>query len=228
MSTTRAVRPANRAGGSSRGKAESESGGKKKWILLLMLLLLSISGLGAWAMTTRRDPNLVKAQELRAQMENATPEQRRELRGQMRETIENMSEPAREQFFEAGRKDWEAREAKRMDEFFAKPYAEQIKEIDKQIDRDEQRRKDWEKRRQANGGQGTAGAGGPGGGGGRGGPGGGGRGGPGGGRGGRNLDPAAQLARSKNYLDRTSPESRAQRGEYRRMMQDRRTARGLQ
>jgi len=224
------ARPANRVRGSSRAKAESESGGKKKWILLLMLLLLSISGLGAWAMTTRRDPNLVKAQELRAQMENATPEQRRELRSQFRETIEGMSEPAREQFFEAGRKEWEAREMKKMDEFFAKSYADQIKDIDKQIDRDEQRRKDWEKRRQANGGQGKAGVGGQGGGG-RGGPGGGGgggRGGPGGGRGGRNMDPAAQLARSKNYLDRTSPESRAQRGEYRRMMQDRRTQRGLQ
>jgi uncharacterized membrane protein YgcG len=224
--------PASRPRGSSRAKAESESGGKKKWIALLLLLLLSFSGLGAWAMTSRRDPGLVKAQELRAQMENATPEQRRELRTQMRETIEGMSEPAREQFFDAGRKEWEARENKRMDEFFAKPYAEQVKDIDKQIDRDEQRRKDWEKRRQANAANGQAGRGGQGGGGGgRGGPGGGGgggRGGAGGRGGGRNLDPAAQLARSKNYLDRTSPESRAQRGEYRRMMQDRRTQRGLQ
>src|SRR3954452_3671754 len=96
------ARPANRARGSSRAKAESESGGKKKWIALLVLLLLSVSGLGAWAMTSRQDPSLVKAQELRAQMESATPEQRRELRGQMRETIEGMSEPVREQFFEAG------------------------------------------------------------------------------------------------------------------------------
>ena len=141
----------------------------------------------------------------------------------MREEFETMSPEARHALFSDRAKEFESRERRRMDEFFAKPAAEQIAAIDKEIDRDEARRKRWQERQAQGGGQ-TAeasgrGSGGPGGpGGGRGGPGGG-RGGWGGGRGGNSAQ------RQKSYLDRTSPIDRAQRNEYRRMRNARRAQR---
>lgn len=174
-------------------------------------------------MTSGEDPQVTKVKEMRAQLETAPEEQRRELWGQLRQEMEKLPEEAREALFEDRRKEWEAGWDKRMQEFFSKPRAEQIALIDKEIDADEKRRVERDRRRA----QGQANRqGGPGGGG----RGGGGRGGPGagGGRGGRGAtDPAARMQRTKNYLDKTSPESRAQRSEYRRMADERRQARGL-
>jgi hypothetical protein len=219
-------RPLRRAASSSRSanKGESKSGGKAKWLVLVLLVLL-FSGLGAWAMTSGEDPQVAKVQALRAQLENAPEEQRRELWGQMREEMRKLPEETREALFEDRRKEWEARESKQMTEFFSKPRAEQIALIDKQIDESEKRRLDRERRRAQGGQVNGPGRGGPGGpGGGRGGFGGGG----GGGRGGRGAtDPVARMDRTKSYLDKTTPESRAQRSEYRRMMDERRQARGL-
>jgi hypothetical protein len=228
MNNSRALRrPA--ASGRSASKSESKSGGsnsggKAKWLVLALLVLL-FSGLGAWAMTSGEDPQVTKVKELRAQLETAPDGQRRELWGQMRQEMEKLPEQAREALFEDRRKEWEARESKQMQEFFSKSRTEQIALIDKQINEQEKRRVERDRRRaegQANG-KGGGGRGGPGGPGGRGGPG------AGGGRGGRGAtDPAARMDRTKNYLDKTSPESRAQRNEYRRMMDDRRQARGIQ
>jgi hypothetical protein len=198
-----------------KSKGASESSGKRKWLVLAALFLV-ICGLGAWAMASREDPQVTKVKELRVQLENADDGQRRELWGQMREEMEKLPEQAREEIFADRRKEWEARANKQMTEFFAKPKAEQIALIDKQIDESERRRADRSKRAQG----GQAGRQ----------PGQGGRGGPGGGwggRGGRNSDPAARSARGKQRLDSTTPESRAQRSEYRRMMDERRTQRGL-
>jgi uncharacterized membrane protein YgcG len=208
---------------SARGKVKAESGGKKKWVVLALLFLLLL-GLGAWAMSGP-DPGVAKIQALRAEIDNASGDQRRALWGQMREEMEKLPEAAREQLFAERRQEWETRENKRMTEFFAMPRDQQIAAIDKQIDDWEKRRKERAQRQQ-NGAQanGQGGRGGPGGGFGPGG--GGGRGG--GGGAGRSTDPSAALQRGKNYLDRSSPESRAQRGEYRRMVQDRRQQRGLQ
>lgn len=224
MNNSRAIRRPPARGGS---KIESQSGGKGKWLVLALLVLL-FSGLGAWAMTGGEDPQLTKVKELRAQLETAPEGQRRELWGQMREEMQKLPEEARDALFEDRRQEWEARENKQMREFFSKSRAEQIAEIDKRIDDQEKRRVERERRRaqgQANGNGG--GRGGPGGG--RGGPGAGGRGGQGGGgRGGRGAtDPAARLERTKNYLNKTTPESRAQRSEYQRMTDERRQARGL-
>jgi hypothetical protein len=222
MNNSRAIRRPPARGTT---KGESKSGGKAKWLVLAFLVLL-FSGLGAWAMTSGEDPQLTKVKELRAQLEAAPEGQRRELWGQMRQEMEKLPEKAREALFEDRRKEWEAGLDKRMEEFFSKPRAEQLAQIDKEIDADEKRRVERDRRRaqgQANGKGGDRGRGGPGGGG-RGGPGagnGGGRGGRGGG------DSAARMQRSKNYLDKSSPESRAQRSEYRRMSDERRQARGL-
>jgi hypothetical protein len=215
------ARVISRPRSTARAKAQPESSGKKKWTIAIVLLLVLLSGLGAWAMSSGKDPHVAKVEALRAQMDNATGDQRRELRSQMRAEFEQMPEAAREQFFADRQQEFEARQAKELSEFFAKPYAEQMAIIDKQIDESERRRKEWQQRQQNGGAQANRqGFGGPGGGRGFGGPGGGGR--------ARSNDPAAALQRGKNYLDRTSPESRAQRSEQRRMMQMRRQQRGLQ
>jgi hypothetical protein len=205
-------------------KSSGDSSGKKKWVVIAALFLL-FAGVGAWAMSSRTDPHVLRVQELRVQMENAPPEQRRELWGQMRQEFEQMPEASREALFEDRRKEWEAREDKYMTEFFAKTKQEQIAEIDKRIDESEKRRKEREKRRAQgnNGNRGDRGqlaqAGGNGGGGG-------GRG-PGGGGGQRGAGGRDSLERRKGYLDKSSPDSRAQRGAYRRMMEERRAQRGL-
>jgi hypothetical protein len=213
MPNPRVVRSARSA-----GKSAGESSGKKKWIVIAALFLL-FAGVGAWAMSSRPDPHVQRVQELRAQMENAPPEQRRELWGQMRQEFEQMPEASREAMFEERRQREEVRESKYMAEFFAKSKKEQIAEIDKRIDESEKRRKEREQRRAQRGNAGS---------------GGGNRaqlaqatgGGPGGGRGpgSGNRD---SLQRRKSYLDKSSPDSRAQRGAYRRMYEERRAQRGL-
>ena len=80
-------------------------------------------------------------------METAPEGQRRELWGQMREEMRKLPEEAREALFEDRRKEWEARENKQMQEFFSKPRAEQLAQIDKQIDEQEKRRIERDRRR---------------------------------------------------------------------------------
>lgn len=195
-------------------KSSGESSGKKKWVVIAALFLL-FAAVGAWAMSSRPDPHVQRVQELRAQMESAPPEQRREIWGQMRQEFEQMPEASREAMFEDRRREWEAREQKYMDDFFAKDKKAQLAEIDKRIDESEKRRKEREKRRAQgnNGNRGDRGQMAQAGGGGRG---------PGGGPGGRDS-----MERRKGYLDKSSPDSRAQRGAYRRMMEERRAQRGL-
>ena len=192
---------------------------KTKRLLLAFLFLLLLSA-AAWAFwTPGEDPQIAKIKELRAQMEDVPREQRREMFGKMREEYEKLSPEARDALREEGRKRWQERERKQMSEFFALPYSAQIAKIDKEIDDRENRRK---RREQAGGGSGR----GPGGGGfGGGGPGGG-PGGPGGG--GRNsANSSDPNARRKDYMDRTTPLERAQQSNYRAMVQQRRTQRGL-
>jgi hypothetical protein len=181
---------------------------KAKRVALALILLLFAAA--AWGFWLRGDPQLAKVMALRDQLEGATRDQRRELWGQMREEMSKLSPEARESLFADRRKEWEARERKRMNEFFAMSHEAQIASLDKDIDRFERRRKAWEER-QAQG-NGTPGAqGGPGGPGGR-------------GWGGNSGD---SLQRAKNYLNNTTPEDRAERGEHRRMMRERRQQRGL-
>jgi hypothetical protein len=191
------------------GKAPSESsGGKRKWIITAVVLLLLAAA--AWAFIPNEDPALARIQEIRAQIDTAPPEQRRELFGQMRQEFENLAPESREQLRDEWRKRWEAREQKQMNDFFALSPAEQVKEIDEDIREDIERDKQRAQRRaqrQASG-QGNAG---------------------GGGRGDRRASRSGfdMAQRRKNYLDNTTPQARAQRSEYRRMRDERRQAMGL-
>jgi hypothetical protein len=176
----------------------------KRTALAVILLLIAVVALGFWL---RGDSQLAKVMALRGQLDDASGDQRRELWGQMREEMSKLSPEARESLFADRRKKMEARERERMHDFFAMSHEAQIASLDKDIDRAERRRKAWEERQaQGNGGQGAQG------------------GGPGGrGWGGNSGDP---LARARTYLNNTTPEDRAERGEYRRLMRERRQQRG--
>jgi hypothetical protein len=190
--------------------AGEQSSGRKatKWIVAgLILLLMAVA---AWGyLPEAKDPNLAKIEQLREQMDGATDEQRRELWGQMREAYRSLPEDARQQLSDQRRQRWEAREQKFLNEFFAMTPAEQIAKVDEQLKQEEERRKQWAQRRAQRSQQGNQGA----------------R--NGGQRGGRGRGSRDSLERRKSYLDRTSPQTRAQRSEYRRMRDARRQALGL-
>jgi uncharacterized membrane protein YgcG len=196
---------------------------KTKWTLLALVLLLLISA-AAWAFwTPGEDPQITKIHELRAQIEAAPSEERRALFGQMREEFQKLSPEARDALFADRRQEWQSRQRKRMGEFFAMSYAQQIASIDKEIDDRERRRARREQSQGSSGGrpnfQGQGG--GPGGG-----PPGGGPGGP-GGRGGGGDRASDPVQRRKDFLDNTTPIERAQMAAHREMVQQRRTQRGM-
>lgn len=210
MSNARVIRRPNaRPLGTTAGK--KSSGGKKKWIISTVILLLM--AVAAWALVPAGpDPAVARVQGLRDQMENAAPEQRRELWGKLREEYRNLPEEDREQMWSERRQLWEAREQKFLNEFFAMTPAEQMAKIDEQLEEDEERRKRWAERRsqqgdrQARGGQ---------------------RGGGRDGFRGRGRSGRSSIERRKGYLDRTTPQTRAQRSEYRRLRAERREQLGL-
>jgi hypothetical protein len=205
MATGRVIRRAHVGGKSANEKTSS---GKMKWVIMALVLLMAGA---AYAFLPSRDPALARIESIRGEMDGADDAKRRELWGQMRQEFDNLTPESREKM----REDWgarrEAREDKRMSEFLALSPQEQIKELDEDIKRDAARRKEWEKRRSERGN----------------GNGGGARGGP-GGRGGRGRDTSGDPnARRKSYLNNTSPQSRAMRGEYRRMREERSRVLGL-
>ncbi len=161
----------------------------------------------AYAFYPSRDPALARIDEIRAQMDGASDAQRRELWGEMRKQFENLSPEARDQMRENWGQRRETREGQRLSEFFALSPQEQIKKLDEDIKRDAQRRRQWAQR-SGNGGQA-------------------GRGGPGGGRGRGGNNSGDPNARRKSYLDNSSAMSRAMRGEYRRMRDERSKQLGL-
>lgn len=137
--------------------------------------------------------------------------------------LRDVPRPYREQAEREMGRLWSARERAETSSYFALPPRERRAELDRRIKSEEERRQRWQAERGDRGpdGGGRAGAAGdgraPGGGAGRAGP-------PGGGgpRGGG--DP---IARGKQRLDRSTPEERAQRAEYRRAMDARRKELGL-
>ncbi len=209
MNNTRVIRRPVAA----KSTSEKSSGGKSKWIVAILLLLM-MAGI-AYAFIPRRDPALAKIEEIRGQMEGATDGQRRELWGQMRQEMENLSPEARDQMREEWGQRREAQQMEQLSKFFDLSPQEQIKEIDEGLKREAERRKQRAQRPNRGGGdRADRGAGG-------------GRGDRGrGGRGGRDNsgDPNA---RSKRYLDNTTPQARAMRSEYRRMREERRQRLGL-
>lgn len=204
----------------NRAAKNNPGDGKSTWkrVLLVMAVLMLVVGGSAYAYISRPDPALARIADLRSQMEGADDAQRRELRNKMGEEYKNLSPESREALRDEWETRWAEREQKQLAEFFALSPAEQIKKLDEEIKRDEERRKEWEKRRAQrsndSGGNRSGMAGNMGGG-------------DRGGRGGRSRDASDPNARSKRYLDKTPAPTRAMRAEYRRMREERRKKMGI-
>lgn len=222
---------------------------KRSTIIVAVLLVTGVALGGTWMLRSPPvDPQVAKVEELGKKLfeggQQMTDEQRRAAFTELRKSYEQLPEETRRELRDRRGAEFMKRDQERLTQFFALSPADRKKELDKQIDEWEARRKRREADRKRSGGQannrggrgGPGGFGGPGGGGpGGGGPGGGGPGGGGrvegergdrgpGGRGGTGADRGQW---QKDMLNRTTPEYRAMRDEYRREMQDRRTKRGL-
>jgi hypothetical protein len=181
---------------------------KKIGIGAAVLVLLAGA---AWALGyfSGTDPQVAELQKFRDEsfqrMDQMSDEERRAQFQEFRTRVDALSDDQRREFFESGREFFQQRMLERMDHFFALPPDEQKKDLDEQIDRMEQ----WRKQRAANPEQGRGG-----------GPGGQARG---GGRG-----PRGGGGGGKGRLDRSTPEMRAKMARYRDMMNERRKERGLE
>lgn len=186
---------------------------KKKTAIGAVMLALVVGAGWALGFFDSTDPQVAELEELREEtfgrMDQMSDEERRSQFQEFRQRVEGLSEDQRRQFFESSREGFQQAMAQRMNQFFEMTPAEQSKRLDELIDRTEERR--------ANRGQ--AGGGGTGWG----------RGGGGRGRGGRGDVTGAQRdQRSKERLDRSTPEMRAKMDRFRDMMNERREQRGLE
>jgi hypothetical protein len=184
----------------------------KKWAILVLILLL-LSATAAWAMRTREDPQVAKIKQMRAEIEALPREQRREKGRELWKEVEQLTPEQRDALFAERRAEWVKREKEQLKEFFAMTKEQQVAALDKEIDRMRERAKNGKGR----GGPGGPGGGGPGGGGGGGGP-----------QFGRDASGNVGASdRTKNYLNRSSGDTRGASYEYRRMMNDRMRQRGI-
>ncbi len=200
---------------------------RRRWrrLFALALLLLGISGV-VWAV--RPDPRLARAQALQKGLfgpdaKNLSPDERKARFAEYREQVKHLTE---DQKWELSAPMREKQKAE-MDRYFALSPKDRTKYLDERIDKSEKMRKDWEKQKaqgKAGPPAGGIGFGGPNGGNKSGGPGGSKAGGP-GGPGGKSPEEIEK--RRKQSLDRTTPEERAKRDQFRKEMEDRRRQRGL-
>ena len=178
-----------------------------------MSLLLLIVGT-VWAIRSRADPQMEKVREMGKELfGNGLPDP--EKMQQFREERERLSPAQREQLREEGQQGRELRMDKEIAAFFKLPSAQQTAALDKMIQEEERRRKQWEARRaQMAQSQDPANpAAGPG------------AGGPPGGR--RNMTSEEKMQQQNKRLDNSTPDQRAQRTAMRVAIQQRRKQLGL-
>ncbi len=173
---------------------------KNHKLAISAVVITLVVGVG-WAMGffEKTDPQVAELQQLRDENIQKMDQMPEEQRRGFRDRVEQLSPEQRQQFFDSSRERFQTMMLNRVDEFFALPPEEQQKKLDDMIDRMEERRK----QREANGGEGRRG----------------------GNRG--NMTPGQRDQRSKERLDRTTPELRAKVDRFRDMLNDRREERGL-
>jgi hypothetical protein len=228
----------------SRGSGGRSGGWRTAAIVLLALAILGAGA--AWALGAFSGPREVR--ELRSLVEQETQRLERVARGEVAfddgssgfsavfEQARAVPEPYRRAVWQDMGRLFEARESAEVQSFFRMPAAERQAELDRRIKAEEQRRQARDAARAQGGDRGPRGGGTPPGG--RpsaGGPTGavpatgtaGTAGGGGTQRGGRGWTEEDRNRRYKASIDRSTPEQRAMRTEYRRLMQERRTQLGL-
>ena len=214
--------------------------GRRGAVVLLILLLLGLAG--SWSLGFFSTPKEVVALrqlvdsrlvQMEAAARTGTPPDQVASTGSVMEQLRAVPRAYRDQAaHEAGRY-FEARDRAEMESYFALPPDRRQAELDRRIRADEERRKAWqaerERREQQRAAGGTAATGdgrrgegsslgaqaqaGP-------------PPGPGGGRRGGGTEDSRN-ERSKRQIDRSTPEERARRAEYRRAVEERRTQLGL-
>lgn len=231
-----------------RGATPSSGGATKAWaiggIALLLMLLSSLAAL-AYYRAPREDPKLADLRQLEGEIEalqhreDPSPDDVQVLqalqvvREEKMDALSDEQHAVLQQRQEEQRDQWMQKHDERMSQqlsaFFAMPPAERRASLDKMIETSEAFHKAMEASAAAAGGPPGAG-GGPPGAEGRAGRGGasGQRGGGNSRRGWGNSTPEVRKQRERNRLNRTTPEYRAQRTEFVRVIQERRKELGLQ
>ena len=192
---------------------------KKRTIVIMVAVLGLLIGGTVWAM--RKDP-VQEIRDMRKAMQDASPEDRRELGEQFREKLDQLTPEQRSQLWQDGQQERERRGDAEMAAYFALPPQDRTAYLDQQIQEMEKRRAEREAKRaqsdqsQDRGQRGQSGQAGAQ---------------PGQGQnangGGRNRTSDARMQRRNQRLDSTTPEHRAQQTAYRAAMQQRRIELGL-
>jgi hypothetical protein len=180
------------------------------------LLVLGIVGF-AWHW--RPNPHLARIKQLGEQLrgdegQNLSPEERRQLREQIRAEVAQLSPEEREKWGRERSAERRRRMQERLEKYFALPEDERTAFLDAEIDRQEARRQQWQRDGDSGGrpwggrggadGQGNASQGGSG-----------------------SMSTEDREQRRKSWLDSMSPEDRTMWHQYMKDMSDRRQQRGL-
>jgi hypothetical protein len=184
----------------------------RRWGLAGLFLLLL--GAGWWAV--RPDPELARARQLQQELFAERPpgpptEDRKAKFKEFRDTMAKLSDGQKRELFEPMRQ----KSREEFDRYFTLGKQEKVQYLDRLIDRSEKMRKDIEQKQKAGGQPGGRGFGAPGGFG------------PPGGKAKGPPDPDRIEERKKQRLDKSTPEERAKRDQFRHDMDARRKQRGL-
>jgi hypothetical protein len=183
---------------------------KKRFFSGVVVIAATVLALAWWLGWIGEDPALAEVKTLQAQLENPnlSDAEFRAAMEQIRSKTEPLSESSRRLAWQNGRQAFERREMSRIDRILAMKPQDRAKALDDEINRMERRRAEWQQRTS----QGQTG------------------GQRGGARGSRNRGTPSdeqRISRIRNRLDRSSPEQRAKRTEFARLMNERRAQRGL-
>ncbi len=199
---------------------------KRKKIAVAIVAVLLFVGCALWVRHAWANAQMEKVQRMQEEL-FAGGRPKPEDFDKLRKEMEKLSPDQRDELMERGMRRGMERGRKRIDDYFKAPPNQRRDVLDKQIAEDEQRRKEWEKRRKENGdGNGQP-------------PGNGsnpngqnaGQGGSQGGQAGRgrnqNQSPEARSANRNRMLDHTTPDQRAMMAAYHAAMTQRRIQLGL-
>ncbi len=180
---------------------------KRNSIIGTLVVILATGAAWAFGLFGGTDPALAELEQMRDQMfaQDVPDVQKQQLRDDFRKRMETLTEDQRRAFFDSGRQQWEQFAQQRMDEFFAIPPAEQKKRLDDMINRMLERQKERAKNPNAGAQANNDGR-----------------------RGNRPpMTESQRDQRAKQRLDRSTPQARAQRDEFRKMLNARMKERGL-
>jgi hypothetical protein len=199
--------------------APEEPNNRRKTIALVIAALICLVGICTFLYGRSNSAEDIKKDMAKI---DGNKDLSREERGEAKRAFyKNLSQGEQQALRDDRMNEWRKRENERLAAFFKKSPQEQKKELREEIQRQEERRKEWEAWRAANG---MNGPGGPGGANGPGGPQNAGGGGPGGRRGG---DPDARQQKRDEFIQRLTPEEREQRNEKRYLLNHERVSMGL-